>query len=377
MLHIYRQITALQRVRPIVITQKRENVGRFPFEPVYTVGKPATHFLRRFWFRQLMKQPWQLSRIELESLTAILDKTGASLLHIYFGHIAVHLLPLIRFWPRPTVVSFHGADGLVDLDKPAYRQATVEMLQAVSRIFVRSESLGRAICDLTSDKSKIAVVRTGIPLEEFRFRPRTIPANGEWHLLQAGRLIEKKGMTTSLRAFAELTKVFPRARLTIAGEGPLLETLQSLAGELQIADKVTFPGFVGQDQLRELLYASHAFLHPSQLGSDGNQEGIPNSMLEAMATGLPVFATCHGGIPEAIENGVTGVLVAERDHEALVRELIQALQNPERLAQLGLAGAESVARHFDQRAQVQKLEQLYLDTISCRPEAASAADIPT
>ena len=73
--------------------------------------------------------------------------------------------------------------------------------------------------------------------------------------------------------------------------------------------------------MREVYYASHIFLHPSETGSDGNQEGIPNSMLEAMATGLPVFATKHGGIPEAIENGVSGILVPERDHEALVATL--------------------------------------------------------
>src|SRR4051812_41133762 len=105
MLHIYRQISVLQRVRAIVITQKRENAAQFPFEPVYTIGKPATHFLRRFWFRQVLQQPWQISRLELQSLRAILDKSSARLLHIYFGHIAVHLLPLIESWPHPTVVS--------------------------------------------------------------------------------------------------------------------------------------------------------------------------------------------------------------------------------------------------------------------------------
>src|SRR5690242_10778909 len=114
MLHIYRQITALQRVLPVVIAQKRENADRFPFEPVYLVPKPATHFLRRFWFRQLLDQPWEISRFEVEALTGILNKSGAQLLHIYFGHIAVHLLPLIHSWPHPSLVSFHGADVLVD-----------------------------------------------------------------------------------------------------------------------------------------------------------------------------------------------------------------------------------------------------------------------
>src|SRR5438477_6205199 len=98
MWHIDRQVIGLKRVRPIVIAQKREQADLFPFEPVHLVGKPATHFLRRFWFRQLLDQPWQLSRLELESLLRILTKTKARLLHIYFGHIAVHLLPLIRSW---------------------------------------------------------------------------------------------------------------------------------------------------------------------------------------------------------------------------------------------------------------------------------------
>ncbi|MFL6515832.1 MAG: glycosyltransferase [Chthoniobacterales bacterium] len=363
MLHIYRQITGLERVRPIVITQKRENASRFPFEPVYTVGKPATHFLRRFWFRQLLQQPWQISRLELESLRGVLDKSGAQLLHIYFGHIAVHLMPLIEVWPNPTVVSFHGSDALVELDKAAFREATKRMLGAVRAVFVRSESLRRRLVELTDDADKISVVRTGIPLDQFPFRPRPIPSDGRWQLAQAGRLIEKKGMATSLRAFSEFAQIFPNARLVIAGEGPLLEDLQKLSDELHIKDKVSFPGFLNQDQLRELYYESHIFLHPSRIGSDGNQEGVPNSMLEAMATGLPVFATRHGGIPEAIDHGQSGVLVAEQDHAALAAELISSANDRRRLSQLGEAGSKSVSQQFEQRLQIQNLEDHYLSLI--------------
>jgi colanic acid/amylovoran biosynthesis glycosyltransferase len=142
MLHIYRQITGLKRVRPFVIAQKRENEDRFPFDNIEIVGKPALHFLRRFWFRQLRDKPWQISAGELQALTESLQRSGAQLLHIFFGHIAVHLLPLIRTWAKPTIVSFHGADVLVDMEKPAYRRATKQMLDAVTRVFVRSDSLG-------------------------------------------------------------------------------------------------------------------------------------------------------------------------------------------------------------------------------------------
>ena len=364
MLHIYRQITALERCRPVVIAQKREQAGRYPFEPIYVVPKPATHFWRRFWFRQIRDVPWQISDRELRALQTILSKTAATLLHIYFGQIAVHLLPLIRSWKKPSIVSFHGADVTVDMNKRAYRQATRQMLDAVKLVLVRSESLRRAVIDLGCDERKIEIQRTGIPLDEFPFRERNfVAAATEWRFVQAGRLIEKKGLPVTLRAFALFLRQHSNANLTIAGEGPLLGQLQKLARELNIDNRVSFTGFVSQEQLREIYDESHIFLHPSQTGHDGNQEGIPNSMLEAMASGLPVFATQHGGIPEAIENGVSGVLVPERDHEKLAAALLDAVKDPGYLSSTALNGAEFVRKNFDIRAQAQRLEDTYLRII--------------
>ena len=363
MLHIYRQITAMERCTPVVIAQKREQAGRYPFDPIHIVPKPPTHFLRRFWFRQLRDVPWQISDRELSALQSILSKIDARLLHIYFGQIAVHLLPLIRAWQRPSIVSFHGADVLVDMNKPTYRDATRQMLDAVKLVLVRSDSLRRAVIDIGCDQEKIEVQRTGIPLGEFPFRERRRPEDDEWRFVQAGRLIEKKGLPITLRAFAVFLREYPNAKLTIAGEGSLLDELQKLARDLNIDGHVSFTGFISQEQLREIYYASHIFLHPSQTGRDGNQEGIPNSMLEAMASGLPVFATEHGGIPEAIENDVTGVLVPERDHEKLAAALLKAAKDPQFLSRMARNGAEIVRKNFDLRPQAQRLEDTYLKTI--------------
>ncbi len=363
MLHIYRQITSLTRVSPFVIAQKREEAERFPFDRIAVVGKPAMHFLRRFWFKQVRDTPWQISPGEVKKLTGILDKARAELLHIYFGHIAVHLQPLIRSWPRPTVVSFHGADVMVDLEKPAYRAATQQMLDAVRLVLVRSESLGRALVAVGCPPEKIRIQRTGIPVEDIPFRPRVWPTDGSWKFLQASRLIEKKGLQVSLRAFAKFAAKYPAATFTIAGEGPLRNALGEEAAQLGLADKVLFPGFVSQGQLRELFYRSHLFLHPSETGRDGNQEGVPNSMLEAMASGLPVFATEHGGIPEAIENGKSGVLVREGDVAALARALIEMAANPEALSTIARHGAESVRRQFEQSGQTKMLEDYYFEAI--------------
>ncbi len=363
MLHIYRQITALRRVQPIVITRKREFADRFPFDNLTIVPRPAAHFLRRIWFRQLCDAPWIMSRGETAAVQRTLDSKQARLLHIYFGHIAVHLLPLIQRWQHPTVVSFHGADVMVDMQKPAYRSATLKMLEAVRLVLVRSESLKAALVRIGCAPEKIRIQRTGVPLEDFHFQPRNWPVDGGWRFLQACRLIAKKGLETSLRAFAAFARKHPAAQFTIAGEGPLRDELRRIAKELGVAERVRFSGFVSQPELRELLYASHIFLHPSETSLDGNQEGVPNSMLEAMATGLPVFATTHGGIPEAIENRVSGVLVPERDSDALARELIAAVSNPEMLSIVARGGADAVREKYEQREQIRRLEDRYFEAM--------------
>ena len=342
---------------------KTRNSGLFPFQDIRVVKKPALHFLRRIWFKQIADRPWKISATEVRAIERVLSDTDAQLLHIYFGHIAVLLRPLMWQWKKPKIVSFHGADVLVDMQKPPYRKATEEMLTLVERVFVRSESLKRAVIQLGCAPEKIEIQRAGIPISDFPFRGRNAPDRGEWRLLQAGRLIEKKGIKTTLRAFTKFLREFPAARLTVAGDGPQLDELQSLARELQIDAAVGFPGIVSQKQLCELFYASHIFLHPSETGHDGNQEGVPNSMLEAMATGLPVFATRHGGIPEAVKDNISGILVEERDYESLADALIDCAKDSVRLMAMGRAASESVVGNFSQTQQTRRLEELYLREI--------------
>jgi len=366
MLHIYRQITGLRRWKPVVICQKRENAEKFPFEEIVTLKKPATHALRRLWVKQILRRPVQIYASEARAISAAIRGCGGQVLHVYFGHIAVHLLPLLRRPPVPVIVSFHGADAMVDMDKPAYRKAAIEMLQLAALVLVRSESLASRIVELGCPREKVRIHRTGIPLAGFPFRERAFPTDGAWRFFQACRLIPKKGLHTSLRAFAAFTAKFPESRFAIAGEGPLLDDLIRFSAELGIADKVEFTGFLSQDALKERLYRAHVFLHPSELGADGNQEGVPNSMLEAMCTGLPVLATHHGGIPEAVDNGVSGFLVAERDHDGLAAGMFELASTPSRYAQVAQAAAKSVAERFEQSRQIAVLESCYSEAANRR-----------
>ncbi|HEY5752284.1 MAG TPA: glycosyltransferase [Chthoniobacterales bacterium] len=360
MLHVYRQVTGLRRYRTFVVTKTRDEAERYPFDDVVTLGPARKNFVKRFIRKYLQRKPSLIYRGEYDTLMAALRPRKPDLMHIYFGHTGVHLLPFIRESGLPCIVSFHGADVMPRKDKPGYEAQLRELLQTLPLVLARSRSLAERLEAFGCPPGKIRLNRTGIPLDDFPVvdRPMEKP-NGRWCIVQACRLIEKKGLRTSLRAFAEIHREFPSATFEIAGEGPMLAELQTLASELGIAKAVCFRGFVDQTQLRELFTEADIFLHPSEVTSGGDQEGIPNAMLEAMATGLPVVATNHGGIPEAVTHGADGLLVSERDSAALTAALRGFLQNPVRMRQFGVSAASSVRREFDPTTQIARLEAAY------------------
>jgi colanic acid/amylovoran biosynthesis glycosyltransferase len=292
-------------------------------------------------------------------------------MHIYFGHTGVHLLPFIQCWNRPCIVSFHGADVMIKTESPDYARKLRKVFQSVPIVLARSRSLERRLVRLGCPPEKIRINRTGIPLEQFPVARRVGPPDGEWRFLQACRLIPKKGLMTCLRAFAIFHHENPRSRLLIAGKGPLQPALEVVARDLGIRDSVHFTGFLSQPDLLKLYHSCHIFLHPSEMPADENQEGIPNSILEAMATGMPVLATRHGGIPEAVENGRCGALVEERDHEALAMEMKKITCTPHSFSEMGVLASESVATHFEQRIHIAALERHYREAAAIADEAES------
>jgi len=295
----------------------------------------------------------------------IVVASGAELLHVYFGHTGMHLLPLLESSTRsfPVIVSFHGADAGVDMDKPGHLKAMRAVFHGADRILVRSESLARELRKLGCPGEKIRLSRTGIPLEQWPLVGREPAADGEWRLVQACRLVEKKGLDMSLKMMAELRGRFPRLRLAILGEGPLRAELERLAGELGIGEAVEFAGFVDGERLRQEFARAHVFLQPSRTAADGNQEGVPNAMLEAMATGLPVAATRHGGIPEAVGDGISGVLVEENDWQSLAGRLGELLEDGQKWKQTGAAARAAVESGFSQQRQIAALEEIYFEII--------------
>ncbi len=364
MLHIYRQVTALHRVRTFVMTKKLEDPARFPFPDLELIPQPRMNLFRHGWLKLVKREPPIVYRGEYQMLASLLERRGADLMHIYFGHTGVHLLPFIQEWNKPCVVSFHGADVASKPEISDYDRKLRALFQAVPLVFARSQSLADRLVQLGCPPEKLRINRSGVPLNEFPLVQRDPPRKGNWKLLQACRLIPKKGVSTSIRAFAILQREFPNAELFLAGKGPLQPKLEALIAQLGVSEKVHFCGFLSQKDLFKLYANTHLFLHPSETELDQNQEGVPNSVLEAMSTGLAVVATRHGGIPEAVQHGRTGLLVKEGDFVSLADSVAAILRSAQTFREMGWLASESVAANFEQSEQIRQLESFYDEAIA-------------
>ncbi len=279
-----------------------------------------------------------------------------SLLHSH--EFAMNVYGGVAAWLAriPSVATIHGHHWVTA--RPARRMAY--------RVLRRS---GMPLVAVSQDLSRFLASGLGIGLERFHVIPNGIPVGsaplrdaetmraarasaglpGEGRLaLAVGNLYPVKGHDTLLRAVAQL----PLVSLAIAGRGEEEERLRGLAAELGIADRVHLLGL--RDDVSTLLSAADVFVQPS------NSEGLPLAVLEAMAHGLPVVASDVGGIPEAVANGVTGILTAPRDPESLAQALRSVLEERnDRGAALGIAGRERVLAEFSAARMTQRYAALY------------------
>ncbi len=362
MRHVFRHANGLRRWEPVLITQKIR--GDWPGRrPVLVPRSPLREVARTI--SRWTGKPWQIQGIEARRILRFAE--DCHLLHIFFGNSAIHMLPALRASRIPVIVSFHGSDVAGRMAGMGYRSALGEMFSRTTLVACRSAHLAARVHAMGCPKEKLRVMRAVIP--DPPKSTKTLPEEGAWRILQAGRMVSKKGMPAALRAFAEFHRDHPGATLTIAGEGPLRESLLAQVRELGLGESVRMPGFLDQQALEEEFSRAHILLHPSETIA-GDTEGVPNILLEAMARGLVPIATHHGGIPEAVEEGISGLLCPEADPGALARALRRVVSDPALYASLSQGASRRVASHFSNAAGVAAIEALY-DEASRPPGAPS------
>jgi colanic acid/amylovoran biosynthesis glycosyltransferase len=372
---IYRQLTGLTRVRNTVYVQWLENEAQFPYEPLVKLRKlhhrPRGNFLKRFYYKYIVRQwppPVEINKFigpcHPWDMVEQLQKDKPDIVHAYYGHKAVTYLGMLKEWGGPWVVSFHGVDVARDVDDPEHLKGLRTVFSEAELVMARSDSLLKRLEELGCPREKLRLNRTPIPLDHLKPSVRMPPQDGQWRIVQACRLIAKKGILTAIKAMQTVVKQYPEARYLICGTGPQEEKLRAAITSAGLEKNVQLLGWLSQEQLLAEYEKAHLFLHPSELTKDSDQEGIPNSMLEAMATGLPVVATLHGGIPEAVTDVKEGLLVPERSPDELAKALLTLMNSPEQLAECSQTAASSVREHFGAASQIASMEDVYLEAIA-------------
>ena len=197
-------------------------------------------------------------------------------------------------------------------------------------------------------------------IEQYQLLGQTYyPLLSKHHRVSTGRLVEKKGLEYSIRAIARIMQHHPNIRYTIIGDGPLKPDLQQLIEELALSQQVSLLGWRKQEEVIKILDRSQILVAPSVTAADGNQDAPVNTLKEAMAMGLPVIGTLHGGIPELIEDAVSGFLVPERNPEAISEKLSYLIEHPEIWVPMGQTGRAYVEKHYDMHKLNDELVDIY------------------
>ena len=352
---LQRHYVGFERLEPIWIGRRRDDGFAELRGESLLLGRPGPlGFLDRERFKQFGTLP----------VAPDLRATGPRLIHAHFGRSGALALPIARRLNIPLVVSFHGGDATKDKHYrhqflPTIFQRRLSALQNQAALFlcvsafIRDQLLARGF-----PPEKLVVHHLGVDLDP------PIPAGDPpppGYVMFAGRFVEKKGVAYLIEAIQRLQAEGRTVRLKLVGAGPMEAELRRAGSGLP---QIEFTGWLPNHELLRWMRGALALCVPSVRAANGDAEGLPTVVLEAMAAGTPVIGSQHAGIGEAVEHERTGLLVPERDPDALAAALRRLLDEPELRRQFGAAARAAAVENFDMYRQSRRLETRLLDIIA-------------
>lgn len=248
-------------------------------------------------------------------------------------------------------VTIHAHDLYVDQSMLGVKLDGAEFIVTVS------EYNRRMLARYTS--TPVHVIHCGINTAAYPFRPRVIPDHGAIRALCVASLQEYKGHEVLLRALALGGSGVDRIELDLIGDGPLREELQALATELGISSRIRFHGGQSETAVKQALADADLFVLPSIVAADGQMEGLPVALMEALASGIPTVSTTLSGIPELVIPERTGLLATPDDAQSLRETLERLIASGPVLDEYARAGHDLVAREFDIAATTSAMRTLF------------------
>jgi colanic acid/amylovoran biosynthesis glycosyltransferase len=285
----------------------------------------------------------------------LLEQGPFDIIQCPFGNLGLKVLPILPSNSK-LVTAFRGSDVNAFLKKHPgiYR----ELFREGELFLPNCEFFKKRLTQEGCEEKKIVVHYDGIDCSKFEYLQRERRAGEPIKVLTIARLVEKKGVAFAIDAVASLLSKGEKIEYRVVGDGTLREDLQRSIDGKGIERQVKLLGWKTHEEVKALMEESHVLVAPSLTAEDGDQEGIPNVIKEAMASGLPVISTFHSGIPELVIDRVSGFLAPERDASSIADSLMHLIRHPEICNTMGQAGRRQVEEHDTHRLN-KKLEALY------------------
>lgn len=332
-------------------------------KPVLSTPRLIAHKLRRMVTRE------GLEREQTDAYLTVFRRFRVHAVLAEYGDHAIDAVQACRRAHVPLIAHFHGYDAsvrsVIDENAEAYRQ----LFENASALVAVSRAMRQKLMSLGAPPEKVHWNPYGVDCSAFSGAD---PAHSPPLVLAVGRFVDKKAPQKTIAAFAAARGSCPEARLRMIGEGPLLNECRRLASELGLGDAVEFPGALAHDVIRGEMRRARCFVQHSVEAASGDSEGTPVAIIEASATGLPVVSTRHAGIPDVVDEGTTGFLVAEGDIANMGRHLETLLRNPTLAAELGAAARRRIQTHFAIEDRLARLWQIIESCIEGKPLDASS-----
>ncbi|WP_163103334.1 glycosyltransferase [Peribacillus alkalitolerans] len=298
---------------------------------------------------------------EIFSPNEYVNENNISLLHAHHGQLGILLLPFKENTDLPLVTSIRGRDATLADQHFSYVDNMKLLFKQSDLLFPVCQYLADRMIEWGCPPEKIRVLYGGVDLNKYMYRTPQVDSTSQ-NILTVGRLVEKKGHHVLMKAFHKIKDKFPNATLTLIGSGKLEEDIKSLAAELNLGDSFKLLNHLPKETVFEYMSNADLFCAASLTAANGDLEGIPNTLKEAMATGVPVISTNHAGIPELVTNHVNGVLVEENNVDELANALEFMLNNRALWESYSVAARKKVEESFDLIKQLQ-LQATYYDEL--------------
>jgi glycosyltransferase involved in cell wall biosynthesis len=295
-------------------------------------------------------------------IKSILLKNKPDLLLAEYGMVGAQISNLSKEFNIPLIVHFHGHDAHRKSVIESYLENYKQMFEVAIAIVVVSSKMKESLINLGAPSNKIFLNGYGVDISKFNYKERI--RNDKFTLFSVGRFVDKKAPYLLILTFQKVLNTVPTAKLIIAGDGYLFETCSRMIKALHLENSIEVLGAIAHEEVVEYMNTSDVFVQHSVEAFDGDSEGLPNTILEAASSGIPIVSTPHAGIADVLKNKQNALLVPENDIDAMAEAIIELYNKPSLALDLAKNARKTIEDDYQLTHSLERLNRIIEKVLS-------------